>query len=281
MSELERMTGKVKVAIAGVNGRMGRAALAALANEEDIAIVGAFGRSGAAYVGKSLSEMCSSSAARLEGIKIADSFEAMPASVKPDVVLDFMVAEASVALAGKCIAAGIRPVIGSSGIAAEDVEALRQAAAGANLGVLIVPNFSLGAVLMMEFARQAARYFANSEVVEIHHTKKLDAPSGTAMHTLDKMAQASEAGKFNERDVAEREILTGARGALHQSGLRVHSLRLPGLISHQEVFFGAEGELLTIKHDSFNTTCFNKGIVMAVKAVGKLKELKIGLETIL
>lgn len=278
---------RVKVVIAGVNGRMGRAALAAMANDPGIDVVGAFGRKGAHYVGRPLSELVSESKSELApehkslaDLSIEDSFSSV-LKASPDVVLDFMIAEASIELAQECIERGIHPVIGSSGLGEEAVKSLAQKARSKGVGGLIVPNFSLGAVLMMEFAKQAARYFENSEVVELHHTKKLDAPSGTAMHTLNKMAASDGAKKFNQRDVEERELMAGARGAAHASGLRVHSLRLPGLISHQEVFFGSDGELLSVKHDSFNTSCFNKGMVMAVKAAPKLTELQIGLETIL
>lgn len=274
---------RVKVVIAGVNGRMGRAALAAMANDPGIDVVGAFGRKGAHYVGKPLRELVSELAPEhksLADLSIADSFSSV-LKASPDVVLDFMIAEASLELAQECIERGIHPVIGSSGLGEEAVKSLAQKAKTKGVGGLIVPNFSLGAVLMMEFAKQAARYFENSEVVELHHTKKLDAPSGTAMHTLNKMAASDGTKKFNQRDVEERELMAGARGAAHASGLRVHSLRLPGLISHQEVFFGSDGELLSVKHDSFNTSCFNKGMVMAVKAAPKLTELQIGLETIL
>ena len=278
---------RVKVVIAGVNGRMGRAALAAMANDPRIDVVGAFGRKGAHYVGRPLSELVSELKSELApehkslaDLSIEDSFSSV-LKASPDVVLDFMIAEASIELAQECIERGIHPVIGSSGLGEEAVKSLAQKARSKGVGGLIVPNFSLGAVLMMEFAKQAARYFENSEVVELHHTKKLDAPSGTAMHTLNKMAAIDGAKKFNQRDVEERELMAGARGAAHASGLRVHSLRLPGLISHQEVFFGSGGELLSVKHDSFNTSCFNKGMVMAVKAAPKLTELQIGLETIL
>ncbi len=278
---------RVKVVIAGVNGRMGRAALAAMANDPRIDVVGAFGRKGAHYVGRPLSELVSELKSELApehkslaDLSIEDSFSSV-LKASPDVVLDFMIAEASIELAQECIERGIHPVIGSSGLGEEAVKSLAQKARSKGVGGLIVPNFSLGAVLMMEFAKQAARYFENSEVVELHHTKKLDAPSGTAMHTLNKMAAIDGAKKFNQRDVEERELMAGARGAAHASGLRVHSLRLPGLISHQEVFFGSDGELLSVKHDSFNTSCFNKGMVMAVKAAPKLTELQIGLETIL
>jgi 4-hydroxy-tetrahydrodipicolinate reductase len=269
----------VKIVIAGVNGRMGRASVAAIANESGLALVGAFGRAGAAYVGKDVAELGAMDVSGKLGILVSNGFHDALAGVNPDVLLDFTHAEVAVENAKAALQRGIRPVIGTSGITKEQVKELTELAKQTNLGAMIVPNFSVGAVLMMEFARQAAVMFDNAEIVEIHHTGKKDAPSGTAMHTLEKMALAGK--EFNKSDIEETELLRGARGGQGNSGLRVHSLRLPGLISHQEVLFGGEGELLTIKHDSFNTKCFVKGIVLAIKSVMKLDRLVVGLDAVL
>jgi 4-hydroxy-tetrahydrodipicolinate reductase len=142
-----------------------------------------------------------------------------------------------------------------------------------------VPNFSVGAVLMMEFAKQAGAFYENVEIVEMHHTKKLDAPSGTAMHTAGKLKQSGN--RFNPKEVEEHELLPHTRGGQTDAGVRIHSLRLPGLISHQEVIFGSPGELLTIRHDSFNTDCFLRGIKMSIQAIGELDELIVGLDHLL
>jgi 4-hydroxy-tetrahydrodipicolinate reductase len=168
--------------------------------------------------------------------------------------------------------------VGTSGIGTE-VSVLSELAKKSKTGCFIVPNFSLGAVLMMEFAKQAGAFFSNVEIVEMHHTKKVDAPSGTAMYTIGKLA--SHEKQFNPSEVAEKELIPGSRGGKAESGVRVHSLRLPGLISHQEVIFGGPGELLTIRHDSFNTDCFMKGIIIAVKAVMNMDHLVVGLESVL
>jgi len=132
---------------------------------------------------------------------------------------------------------------------------------------------------MMEFARQAGRFIPNAEIVEMHHTQKIDAPSGTATHTANKLGESRN--HYNAKRVEEKELMPGARGAVHASGVRVHSLRLPGLISHQEVLFGSEGELLSIRHDSFNTKCFIEGERMALAHVMSLKKLVVGLDQIL
>jgi 4-hydroxy-tetrahydrodipicolinate reductase len=274
-------TKKIRVGIAGINGRMGRAAVSALLADDDFEVVGAFGRSGAAYVGKDLSTFASPHEEKASGVKVSDSFEAMLAECgeKPDVLLDNMIAAASFESAKKALKAGIRPVIGTSGLQPEMVAELTAMAASAKLGGMIVPNFSIGAVLMMEFAKQAGKYFGNVEVVEMHNPKKVDAPSGTAMHTLNKIA--SNGAHFNPKVVEEHELIPHARGGLHASGVRVHSLRMPGPISHQDVLFAGDGEMLTIRHDSFTTSCFIKGIILAIKSAMQMSELKIGLETVL
>ncbi len=280
MQEINRMTERIKVAIAGVNGRMGRASLTPILTDGAFELVGAFGRAGAKYIGCDVSELTDVTADNSHvGLPVCQSFESMLELGKPDVILDFMVADASFECAKMALENGIRPVIGTSGLSKDQIQQLAVLASEKNLGAMIIPNFSIGAVLMMEFARQASKFYGNAEIVEMHHTKKVDAPSGTAMHTLSKMGANNK--KFNVNEIKEHELLPHARGAEHSSGVRVHSLRLPGLISHQDVIFGSDGELLTIRHDSFNTNCFLKGIALSVKAVINLSELKIGLETIL
>jgi 4-hydroxy-tetrahydrodipicolinate reductase len=272
---------KIKVAIAGINGRMGRAAINALIADDDVQIVGAFGRQGADYVGKDLGHFLNTNPEKPMGISAGGSFEEMMSQLKdkPDVLLDNMVAAASFETAKKALAAGIRPVVGTSGLKPEMVSELSKLASEKKLGALIIPNFSVGAVLMMEFARQASKYFGNVEIIEMHGPKKVDAPSGTAMYTLNKIAAAG--GPYNPKLVDEHELIPHARGGLHESGVRVHSLRMPGLISHQDVLFAGDGEMLAVRHDSFNTNCFLKGIALAIKQVMHLAELKVGLETVM
>lgn len=272
------MAEPIKVVIAGINGKFGRASAAAILADPELKLVGAFGRDGAAYVGKDVADAAQLSSGPT-GVKISKNVEECLSQAKADVLLDFTVTQAAVDNAKYALGQGTRPVVGTSGIEPKLLDEIRAAAKKANLGAMVVPNFSVGAVLMMEFARQAGKHFGNVEVIEMHHTRKLDAPSGTAMHTARKLA--SNDRKYNVREVEEHEILPGSRGGEHESGVRIHSLRLPGLISHQNVIFGSDGELLTINHDSFNTNAYTRGILMSIKGVMGMKELVVGLEHLL
>ena len=271
---------RIKVAVAGINGRMGRASLSPILRDGAFELIGAFGRTGAPYVGCDLSEFTDATEDGSQlGIPVCSSFDQLLESGYPDAILVLMVADASYECAKRALESGIRPVIGASGLSKDQIAELSVLASERKMGALLIPNFSIGAVLMMEFAKQASKYYGNAEIVEMHHPKKVDAPSGTATHTMNKMASGGK--RFNVKEVAEHESMPHVRGAEHSSGIRVHSLRLPGLISHQDVIFGSDGELLTIRHDSFNTNCFLRGITLSLKAVMQLDELKIGLETIL
>ncbi len=267
---------KIRVVIGGINGKMGRASARCILQDAELQLVGAFGKPGAAYVGADIGDLVS--VGKL-GILVSSRFQDVIAQAVPDVYLDFTCAEASVETVDLALDKGIRPVVGTSGLLENQIEHMVETAKTKKLGGMIVPNFSVGAVLMMEFARMAGSLFSNVEIVEMHHTRKLDAPSGTAMHTVRKLD--STGSTFNSREVNERELIPGARGAAGAAGVRVHSLRLPGLISHQEVIFGADGELLTIRHDSYNTNCFDKGILMSVKAVVAMDSMEVGLDKLL
>lgn len=270
------MGAKVKVVIGGVNGRFGRASARAIVEDDELELAGAFGKPGAAYVGHDVGDLAG---ILKTGILVSNGFSEILRRVKPDVYLDFSVAEAAVEHAKISLENGITPVVGTSGLAVEDITELQKISAETGTGGMVVPNFSVGAVLMMEFARMAGRFFPNVEIVEMHHTKKLDSPSGTAMHTARKLA--STGMTFNAREVEEKELVPGSRGGQGDAGVRVHSLRLPGLISHQEVILGSDGELLTIRHDGLTANCYLKGILMAIKAVAGTKQFSVGLESLL
>lgn len=272
------MANKVRVAIAGINGKMGRASAQALCADPQIELVGAFGKKGALYAGKPLGDVIPLTGHN-GSVVVSNDIDSCLSVNPPDVVLDFSIAESAVHHAQYALKHGVRPIIGASGVQPDQVDALRVAAADGKTGAMIVPNFSVGAVLMMEFAKLAAKHFSNVEIVEMHHTKKLDAPSGTAMHTARKISELEKT--YNPREVDDKELLAGARGGALESGVRVHSLRLPGLISHQDVIFGSDGELLTIRHDSFNTNCFLKGIKLSIVSVMQMDGLVVGLESLL
>ncbi|WNF38968.1 4-hydroxy-tetrahydrodipicolinate reductase [Bacillaceae bacterium IKA-2] len=173
---------------------------------------------------------------------------------------------------------GVRPVVGTTGFTDQDVMELSQIAEERGLGAVIAPNFAIGAILMMKFSQMAARYLPDVEIIEMHHDRKLDAPSGTAIKTAQMIAEVREPKQQGHED--EKEELQGARGADYE-GMRIHSVRLPGLVAHQEVLFGGIGQTLTIRHDSINRTSFMPGIRLAVETVIKLDQLVYGLENII
>ena len=270
------MTRRIKVVIAGINGRMGKASANLILGDPDLELVGAFGKAGAPYVGSDVGALTRNAST---GILVSNRIEDLPAGIQPDVLLDFSLAASAVQHAKFALQKGFRPIIGASGVSESDIKELSEQTKKHSLSAMVVPNFSIGAVLMMEFARQAGAFYENVEIVEMHHTKKLDAPSGTAMYTAGKLKQSGN--RFNPSEVEEHELLAHTRGGQTDAGVRIHSLRLPGLISHQDVIFGSPGELLTIRHDSFNTDCFLRGIKMSIQAIGEMDELVVGLDSLL
>jgi 4-hydroxy-tetrahydrodipicolinate reductase len=199
-------------------------------------------------------------------------------AVGPEVLVEFATGRAAVDHARAVLDAGIRPVIGSTGMSARDIDALAAVAAARRIGAVIAPNFAIGAVLMMEFARVAARFMPHVEIIELHHDRKRDAPSGTAVKTARLIAEVR--GSAPVSPVVEEEIVTGARGGA-SDGVRVHSVRLPGLGAHQEVIFGGPGQTLRIRHDSLNEESFMPGLLLAVRRVRELEGLVYGLEHLL
>jgi 4-hydroxy-tetrahydrodipicolinate reductase len=196
-----------------------------------------------------------------------------------DVVVDFTTPDVVMDNLHWCIDQGVNAVVGTSGFSTARLQRVRSwLAHKPDLGVVIAPNFAVGAVLMMDFAARAARHFESVEVVEMHHPKKIDAPSGTAVRTAEMIAAARE-GMAAMPD-ATKDEMAGARGSLVE-GVRVHSLRATGLIAHQEVLFGTEGETLTIRHDSYDRKSFMPGVLLAVRAVVDRKGLTVGLGDLL
>jgi 4-hydroxy-tetrahydrodipicolinate reductase len=196
--------------------------------------------------------------------RIYDDLTALFHETKPDVVVDFTVHPATVDVAMQAVAHGVRPVIGATGWSAAEQEALAKAIDQRGIGGLLVPNFALGAILMMRFAEEAARFFPTVEIVELHHDGKKDAPSGTARLTA-------------ERIKVQRRKIDGSA----EKSVPIHSVRLRGLVAHQEVLFGGDGETLTIRHDSLSRESFASGILTAVRAAGNLRGLVVGLDNVL
>jgi 4-hydroxy-tetrahydrodipicolinate reductase len=245
----------IAVAVVGAAGRMGRTTCAAVDAADGLEL--------AARI-----DMGDDLEAGLKGADIAVIFSV------PDVVVEQVLT---------CVRLGVHAVVGTTGWTPERLREVQDALSespGDGVGVLIAPNFTIGAVLLMRFAAQAAEHFESVEVIELHHPDKVDAPSGTARHTAEAIAAARrEAGRPVSPD-ATNTGLDGARGA-DVDGVRVHSVRLRGLVAHEEVLLGGPGEQLTIRHDSFDRVSFMPGVLLAVRKVGSHPGLTVGLENFL
>ena len=202
----------------------------------------------------------------------AESFERSGA----DVVVDFSERRASVGHLEWLADHGVHAVVGTTGFSDTELDSFRSAFTSSNC--LIAPNFAIGAVLMMHFAELAAPYFDSAEIIELHHDCKVDAPSGTAMLTVQKMAAAS--GEWTA-DPTTHEVIPGARGWVGPAGIPVHSVRLRGLVAHQEVLLGTTGQTLSIRHDSIDRTSFMPGVVLAVKQIAAHPGVTLGLDEFL
>lgn len=266
------MAEKIRVAVAGAAGRMGRASVRTLAAQPDLELVAALGRTRG--VGQDAGTVAGIGS--IDVAVTADLGEVLDR--RPDVLVDFCPGAAAVTHARTAVPAGISPVIGGTGINTHDLNELAGLCESRAVGAVVAPNFAVGAVLMMEFARLAARYFPHVEIIELHHDRKRDAPSGTAVKTAALIAVVR--GEAPAPPVQEEEMVKGARGG-RADGVPVHSVRLPGLAAHQEVIFGGPGQTLTIRHDSINEDSFMPGLLLAVRRVRALKGLVYGLEKLL
>ena len=237
-----------RVAVLGAKGRMGSEVVRAVEAADDLTLAAALD------VGDDLD---------LSGADVAVDF------THPDAVMDNL---------RTCIAAGVHAVVGTTGFTEERLAELRGLLDGTQVGVLVAPNFGIAAVLMMQFAAQAARFFDSAEVVELHHPNKADAPSGTARRTAQLIAEARQ-GMAAMPD-ATSTSLDGARGA-DVGGVRVHAVRLAGLVAHQEVLLGGAGESLTIRHDSYDRASFMPGVLLGVREIASRPGLTVGLEHLL
>ncbi|HWJ03902.1 MAG TPA: 4-hydroxy-tetrahydrodipicolinate reductase [Verrucomicrobiae bacterium] len=263
---------RIKVFVSGAAGKMGREVVRAVLADKELQLVGAADSNlqgvdvgqlaGIDSVGVTVSAL-SGEILKSSGAQVMVDFTA-PHSVMPNCKL--------------ALENGVRPVIGTTGLTEEDLSEIVELAKQANLGVFIAPNFSIGAILMMKFAQEAAQYFPNVEIIELHHDQKLDAPSGTGLKTAEMIASVRP--EFTQGHANEYEKLPGARGG-NFKGLRIHSIRLPGLVAHQEVIFGGLGQTLSVRHDAYNRETYMPGVVLAVKKVINLKGLVIGLENII
>ncbi len=263
----------IRVGVSGALGKMGREVVKTVINDPDLTLAGLVDMNSR---GENVHDVLG--LLPNNHIECHATLVAMLQQEKPEVCVDFthpaVVFDNTMAI----IEAGCRPIIGTTGLSDEQLDWIDQALLDKQLGGMVVPNFAIGAVLMMKFAQEASKYFDHAEIIESHHNKKADAPSGTALKTAELMRQSQE--QFGPTDAPEKESLKGARGAIGPSGIHIHSIRLPGLVAHQEVLFGSPGQILTIRHDSLDRTSFMPGVALAVKKVLSLKGLIYGLEHI-
>ena len=243
---------RLNVVVAGALGRMGREVCRAISGADDLELVGGFDRTDAGADVAALLGL-----RRPAGI-VYDDIAHLYDAAKPDVVVDFTVYPISVDVAREAVERRISPVIGATGWTDEDVVSFESMCDEYAVGAALVPNFAIGAVLAMKFAAEAARYFPTAEIVELHHDAKLDKPSGTAKLTAARIAASSG-----------------------RAEVPIHSVRLRGLVAHQEVLFGGEGETLTIRHDSLARSSFMAGVLLAVRNVRKQTKLTVGLDAFL
>ncbi len=269
----------IPVLVNGATGKMGREVVKAIAQANDMTLLGAVDRN-PAHQGQDIGELAGCGA--LE-IPVTSEFEPMLAMLSQEkqlgVMVDFTHPDSVYNNIRSAIAYGIRPVVGTTGLSPEQIQDLAEFADKASTGCLIIPNFSIGMVLLQQAAIQASQHFDHVEIIELHHNQKADAPSGTALQTAQMLAEFGKS--FNPPTVHETEKLPGARGSLADADIRIHSVRLPGLIAHQEVIFGAPGQVYTLRHDTSDRACYMPGVLLAIRKVIQLKTLVYGLEKLL
>jgi 4-hydroxy-tetrahydrodipicolinate reductase len=262
------LTPPLRVGVFGAGGRMGSTVCQAVAADPDLDLVAAVDPH---HAGLDLRQVT--------GVDLPLAVAAAPDAFTDtgvQVAIDFTQVQAARQNLDWLATHGVHAVVGTTGFSDADIAGFRTAFSASNC--VIAPNFAIGAILMMRFAELAAPYFETAEIIELHHDQKVDAPSGTAMLTVDRMAAASSAWAA---DPTTAEVLPGARGGLGAGDIRVHSVRLRGVVAHQEVLLGTTGQTLTIRHDSYDRSSFMPGVLLAVKAVEGRPGLTIGLDPLL
>jgi len=247
----------IRVAVSGAKGRMGIEVLRAVTDAADMELVGA--------------------------VDVGDDLADVLAMAKPDALVDFTVPGAAMGNIALALQHHVVPIVGTTGLTAADRAEIDKLCAETGTGALIAPNFALGAVLMMQFSKLAAPYFPDAEVIEMHHEKKVDSPSGTAVLTAELIAEGRAGAKTSPMPANPIEKFPGGRGAT-VSDVPVHSVRLPGFVASQMVIFGGPGQTLTLRHDSIDRACFMPGVLLAIRKSAEIRQgakLVYGLENLL
>jgi len=269
----------IPVVVNGACGKMGREVIKAVSQAEDMTLIGAIDRN-PQYIGQDIGEVIGCGPLEIPVLNDLQANLVIATQERVQgVMVDFTHPNGVYDNVRSAIAYGVRPVVGTTGMTPAQIKDLADFAEKASTGCLIIPNFCIGVVLLQQAAIQASKYFDHVEIIELHHNQKADAPSGTAIQTAQLLAELGKT--YNPAVVEETEKLTGARGSLADEGIRIHSIRLPGLIAHQEVIFGAPGQLYTLRHDTTDRSCYMPGVLLAIRKVTQLKSLVYGLEKIL
>ena len=263
---------KIKVLVNGALGKMGVPMSAAIAHEVDMELMAVCDTR---HAGENYGELTFNSGI---DIKVYDNLQQAIIDSKPDVMLDLTNPQSVKGNIDTALAFGVACVVGTTGLSENDKKDIAAKCTESGIPVFLAANFSLGAVLMMRFAAEAANYFPHAEIIERHHDQKLDAPSGTAMDTMKMISRNREI--FAQGAPGEEERIAGSRGGEYE-GMRVHSVRLPGYMASQEVVFGSAGQLLTIRHDAMSRESFIPGVLLSIRKVWKLSGLVSGLESLL
>jgi 4-hydroxy-tetrahydrodipicolinate reductase len=261
----------IRVLVSGAYGKMGREVSKAVYNDTELTLVGAVDMKGGDDVGDLIG-------VNKTGVIVDNDLKRAIMETKPQVMIDFTRPEAVMNNLRIALANGVRPVVGTTGFSAADIEEVRMLCDKNDISAVIAPNFAIGAILMMKMSVEAAKYLPHVEIIEFHHDQKLDAPSGTALRTAELIRETRKAIKQGHPDEVEK--LRNSRGG-ELDGMRLHSVRLPGYVAHQEVIFGGLGQTLTIRHDSISRESFMPGVVLAAKRVLCRKGLTFGLENLL
>ncbi len=266
---------QISVVVNGAYGKMGRTALQGILTDPQLKLVGAVGKTRG--IGLDAGEVAGKTAA---GIFIEDNLENCLQRLKPHVVVDFTNPAVIMGSIRTILQFGAHAVVGTTGITRDDIPRLQEWSRETGKNILVAPNFALGAVVMLELARIAARFFPTAEIIEAHNPLKADAPSGTAINTAEIM-QTTQARQGNcNTSTSCREKIPGVRGG-ELDGIRIHSIRLPGFVAHQQIIFGGLGQTLTLRHDSISRESFIPGILLGIKRIAEIQGVTYGFENLL
>lgn len=264
---------KIKVFVSGAGGKMGKEVVGTILAQQDMLLVGA---SDSRHQGKDVGELIGTAPI---GVEVTGPIEAIHLTkAGADVMVDFTNPQSVLKNAKNALAAGVVPILGTTGLDETDIAEISNLVDQTKVGAIIAPNFAIGAILMMRFAQEAAKYFPHVEIIEQHHDQKLDAPSGTALKTAEWISEVRK--PMVQGHPNEYEKIKGSRGG-DMEGIRIHSVRLPGLIAHQEVIFGGLGQALTIRHDAYSRETYMPGVMLAIRKASQMTKLVIGLENFL